>query len=282
MILEWDRDHPHADEPAPATRLGAGGDRSQWPGLPDRPAAALLRSADDVERRVLAANAGASAADGLRPVRWEDVARRVYVDRWADAANDGARGSITDLPALALARDADRDALAAAFATALHRDGWRLVVIPGCEPVAQREDGARLEPWAIVAELGEGGVASARRLQEFAALGIADLPLTQPREARPPDVPPPSAASALQGRVRLPVARGVRVMRLLGLLIVGTLAMPVGGMSVAAAFMSDLMPGARVVMLVIGLGMLAGFGTFAWRRRAWSTVPRRWRSTATR
>src|SRR5204862_3488753 len=99
--------------------------------------------------------------DGLLPVAWDDVAQRVYADAWARA---GVTGTVADLAALAIEPDADADRLATAFAAALQRCGWKVSLRPAHEPLAVRADGAEIEPWAIVAELGLGGVAPARWL----------------------------------------------------------------------------------------------------------------------
>ncbi|MFP5361762.1 MAG: hypothetical protein ACLGI5_03415 [Thermoleophilia bacterium] len=261
-ILEIEREHPYAAEPLPSSRLAASADRAQWPGLTGDPASGLLQQIDELERRVLAAYAG-DAADALLPVAWEDVAHRVYADRWASTA---IAGTAADLPALALDPDAAIAALGAAFAGALQRSGWHISLLPAHEPVARRGDGVELQPWVIAEELSHGGAASVRWLQQFAALGISDLPLDGSQTSSAAPLASPTPTSTVRGRLALPATKRTRVLHAIGMLILGTLAMPLGVASIAAGALADIPTGGRVFMLALGAASVAAFAFVAWKR----------------
>jgi hypothetical protein len=222
----------------------------------------LLQQIDELERRVLAAYAG-DAADALLRVSWQDVAHRVYADRWASIA---ITGTVADLAVLALDPDAAVGALGAAFAGALQRDGWHISLLPAHEPVARRGDGVELEPWVIAEELSQGGVASGRWLQRFAALGISDLSLDGSQTSSAVPLASPTPQTSVRGRLDLPATKRTRVLHAIGMLILGTMAIPLGVALMAAGALVDLAIGGRLFMLALGAASVAAFAFMAWKR----------------
>jgi heat shock protein HtpX len=197
---------PYDSHPSLSERLDAL--EACAPGEPDDspPALDLVRDPEELERRLLAALVHPEAAE-LPALPWEDVGREVYLERaralcgqHGEVLGEATVARLGDLaqelgplagrlqqrePELPPEAAADFAAtlLAEALLVALADAGWT-VEAPLAEPVSACRGDERLAPYEVVAALRKDAVAAAAWRERATALGIAELPLRPPVEAR--------------------------------------------------------------------------------------------------
>jgi hypothetical protein len=164
-------------------------------------AVTLIDDLPSLEVELLVALTGAEKIRSFQPCRWEDVGENVLVPMWtaglgthrariAGTTPAGLAGAAARSPELGRAaaegqlsdeeaRGAGTSILGAAFAVALHRQGWRIETEPG-EPIRARKGGAVLEPFTVVERLASGKLAPDGWARECDSLGIAAIDLTPP------------------------------------------------------------------------------------------------------
>jgi Zn-dependent protease with chaperone function len=199
-----DDTHPPLSDRLAALASGAAADPgpSGAVGL-DTPAATLLNDLDAIEMELMRTLLPDLRVDQLQPVGWSSVGERIYVERWRGMARAYASlvngWTVADLPSAldrvpemaGRIRDPEgtlltreqraqrvRDFLAESLALALFDAGWTLHARPG--EVLLRRDGETLDPYREVAAIGASLVARFSWSTRAHALGIGELPLSQP------------------------------------------------------------------------------------------------------
>jgi heat shock protein HtpX len=149
------------------------------------PADSLIDGPEALEAAAIAASCGAEAA-ALPPVRWEDVAERVWLAncRHVVGSRRGALEGRTagELGELAAdpARPANTDELlSASLALAMVGAGWRAEGLPG-DPLSVVRGDERVAPVEVVAALAAGDMDPDAWRRRTVALGIDDAPLAEP------------------------------------------------------------------------------------------------------
>jgi heat shock protein HtpX len=193
--------HPSLGERIEALQVCPPGDADDSP-----PALSLLREPETLERDLVAALVHPEAAE-LPELAWDDVGREVYLERArALCAEHGevlGDATVADLAKLAqelgpiagrlqerepelppeAAPDFAATLLAEALLVALAGAGWT-VEAGLAEPVTARRGDERLNPYEVVATLREDDVAAAGWRERASLLGISELPLRAPAEAK--------------------------------------------------------------------------------------------------
>jgi hypothetical protein len=170
------------------------------------PALSLLRDPEALERALLAELVHPEAAE-LPALAWDDVGREVYLERARALCGEHGEvlgeATVAELGELArelgpiagrlqqrepelppeAAPDFAATLLAEALLVALAGAGWT-VEAGLAEPVTAGRGDERLNPYEVVATLREDAVAAAGWRERAANLGIAELPLRPPAEAR--------------------------------------------------------------------------------------------------
>jgi len=162
-------------------------------------AVTLLDRLPALEVELLTAVTGSEKIATLAPVRWEQVGEKVLLPWWksglegsaatlAGTTPVGLAGAAARLPEIGRsvakehlgdddARGAGISVLGAAFALALHAQGWAIEAEPG-ESIVARKGDATVEPFTIVAKLAAGELKLDDWQKQCASLGIANLDLT--------------------------------------------------------------------------------------------------------
>jgi heat shock protein HtpX len=160
----------------------------------------LLGSVDDLEKRWLAMVAGEEKVRVLKPVKWDEAGTRVFLPLWENMVGEQAAvlKGVTPRTLPELARDLTApaskvknppgelpgpeqraeiaaDALGAAIALTLHRQGWTIHALPG-ELYFQRGD-LRIEPFMVCRRLASGELTPETWYEQCAREGLSDLRL---------------------------------------------------------------------------------------------------------
>jgi heat shock protein HtpX len=202
--LENPEQDPYDTHPSLRDRLAAIEKLPEGPGEDgSEPALSLIADVAEMEREMIGVLTGKDGLYTLRPLTWDEVAARVYLQPWEDLARQQS-AALEGMSAASLAdvrgamgpldahfgrysaqglseehiRGLEFTAVGAALATALWREGWDLNQRPGVG-FRMRQGEREIAPFSVLPRLVSGDLKPEMWLKQCADAGISDLPLVR-------------------------------------------------------------------------------------------------------
>jgi heat shock protein HtpX len=200
--LESPEQDPYDTHPSLRDRLAALENLPEGPDPPERqPALSLIDDAAEMEREMIGVLTGKDGIYALRPLGWDEVAARVYLQPWEDLARQQSAvlegSTAASLAELSQAmgpldrhfgrytaqglseqhiRGLEFTAVGAALATALKKQGWELNSRPGVG-FRMRLGENEIAPFSVFPRLVSGELKPEAWRKQCADSGISNLPL---------------------------------------------------------------------------------------------------------